>query len=104
MTIEQDLLNTAAVTTAAYQNGMAEGARHERVKFEAVIIAYDRALRDKSLNVPTYLHMALENARSELAKQNIAAEAGIRKDQMERHTGRPEHDRDVFGARLEFGS
>ncbi len=104
MSIEQNLMDTIANTTTAYLSGMEEGARFERKKFETVILAYDRALLDKSLNMPTYLHMAIENARSEATKQNIAIEAGMQRDRSKRYSGGPEHDQTTTGSRLEAGA
>jgi hypothetical protein len=101
---QNDLITQANVQTELYRKGMVEGQRFERQKFEAVIIAYDRALRDRSLNVPTYLHAALENARSEIQKQNIAAESGLRKDQRERLEGQAHHDLDTCGREMRAGS
>lgn len=98
------ILEQAALTMQAYQKGMEMGARFERAKFEVVIKQYDLAMQDKSVVIPTRLMLAIEHARSELAKQNIAADAGIQRDKAERHTGRPEHDLDACGRRLEAGS
>lgn len=98
------IVAAAALTTQAYQTGMEQGARFERLKFEAVILAYDKALRDKHVVIPSYLHAAIEHARSELAKQNIAAEAGIQRDKALRDQGRPEHDMTTTGSRLQAGA
>lgn len=97
------IMEAAAMSTAAYQKGMEMGARHEREKFEIVIKAYDKALLDQSVVIPTALHMALEHARSELDKANRHADAAMQRDAQERFQGRPEQDQDVVGRALRAG-
>lgn len=98
-------MTAAQMNAAAFQRGIEAGRHYEREKFEIVIKMYDKALVDQSVIIPTSLQLALEHARSELAKQNIAAEVGIRKDQRERLEGKPDaQGLDVFGRSLEFGS
>lgn len=77
MTIDMELLaNAAELSTTAYRNGMQIGAILERRKFLGILRAYDRALADPNVVIPTYLHAAIEGARSDLdapAEQKAAA-------------------------------
>lgn len=86
---------------------------------QAIFNAYRTALTDPKYTMPPALHLALANAQREVGemralqpardfiteadKVNAYAEAGIRKDQAERHTGRPEHDTDLVGRALKAG-
>ena len=116
----------------ALQKTVRESAEHRNQFLRMLRACYNKALKDPDTRMPSYLHAALENVMvlipepasavhpvfaqtlsaicptagevDSLAAVNAYVEAGIRKDQRERHEGKPEHDLDVVGRALRAGT
>jgi len=94
------ILDAARMSADTHRTALEIGAETERKKFEGVIRAYDRALADPAFKCPTYLHAAMEFARSEVQKQSKAVSAGIATAQRERLEG---GERDGYGMNTRGG-
>lgn len=123
MNQEVDFVKIINDSTDLQQKMIRIGQQIERDRFiphlQAIFNAYRKALTEAKYTMPPALHLALANAQREVGemrelaparnfvsdedKVNAYAEAGIRKDQRERHEGRPEHDLDIVGRALKAG-
>jgi hypothetical protein len=100
----REILEAAAMTTESYQRGLQTGLAMKQRTMETVLRAYDRALRDENLKIPTYLHAAVELMRREVESDASAlAEIRIKRDRENPPMG-PEHDRTTHGTALQSGS
>ena len=88
---ESPVRTMIASIISTYSEGIDAGAAHEARKLFAIHAAYDLALKDPNVKMPSYLHAAIEASRSRLTP-------------APKENWRPEHDQDVFGRQLKAGT
>lgn len=88
-----------------FQTGLKAGKEMNRAAHKALKVAYDAALKDEAVKIPTTLHVAIEQILRLRDEQQINdyANDGVKREQLERHEGRPEHDQDMVGRALRAG-
>ena len=86
--------------------GINAGKRINAEAHRALMEQYVAASADPVAKIPTALELAIIAVLSlnDERKINDYANAGVKRDQLQRHEGRPEHDLDVVGRALEAGS
>lgn len=84
------------------QTGMkiAEGKFHDKIR--ALEKAYQRAALDPETKIPSYLMVIIVWLIATLPENYV--DAMVKRDQLARHEGRPEHDMSTRGTPLKAGS
>jgi hypothetical protein len=76
--MSSDIASTAVrAIIESYADGMNAGEELQLGKIEAILAAYDRALEDPKVVIPTYLHAALEGARKEGLRATVKEQRGV---------------------------
>lgn len=104
--LAQMLFEQANAMREQFALGMKFGKEVNRLAVAALEVAYDRAQQDQETKIPTPLMCAIENILrlQEQEQINDYANAAIKRDQLERHEGRADHEQDTRGAALKAGS
>ena len=87
------------------ETGVKIGEEHYQRLIRALDIAYRRALLDPETKVPSYLMatmlaLIMTSPEANIKAENDYANAMVKRDQLARHEGRPEHDFSTDGRPL----
>ena len=88
---ESPIRSMIAGIISTYSEGLDAGVEHASRKLLAIHTAYDMALKDPNVKMPSYLHAAIEASRMPLKRVPSVP-------------GRPDHDLDVFCRPLKAGT
>jgi anti-sigma factor ChrR (cupin superfamily) len=100
------LVESVAAGNASLVNGAAEAVeRYYRPAIGALSAEFQKALADPETVMKSSLQVAIMAvvALAEASAANDYANAMVKRDQVARHTGRPDQDLDVVGRALKAG-